>query len=571
MLHRDALVPVPRRLGHAVTVEGVFTRPGAARRRLPGQVRDDGPGLDALPARRGLAKDKVDVEAGRGRGDLVDEGLRRLVVADAQDRGNDGPLPAALQEHHLLRQALKEYDGDGVVDARDAAADDCGGVDPDALARVLPDQGPTCCQGDGGIVLVVTVPLEGAVLAGRLGQFILARRVPEGGDGGAFGHDGAEGERAYVGPHGRVGDAHAEDGNVLGGADAVDEEPLVELVLPYLGEEDGDLVLDAVGDDVGAGHDAVPAVRQVGVHEETGADAGRLLGRQVGAGKVNGRPVGFNANAGLFGVLLHLLWWLIYPGSEKKNNLRQSIIFESSYEYTFLRIHVVGGHGRKGVLLVVGEVRVLANVHDGGLCPWEAVQQGRAYVQAPALSDARDAEGNEPLLHRNAEDDPRKAVHVVVLVHRLDGAVDFKGAKVRTVQGSPQVVGQFADPLLVSPRVSGQFILRFPMVGLYKFVCVYTKGKNLMHPAPKKKILSPMQKQETCQRLTLRLRLGSSISLSRKTGTFRATEKRPSRGGRPVWAVPWVDPFLVAAVVGLFAVVVTGLWWWRRCAAEKHD
>ena len=88
-----------------------------------------------------------------------------------------------------------------------------------------------------------------------------------------------------------------------GGADAVDEEPLVELVLSYLGEEDGNLILDAVGDDVGAGHDAVPAVRQVGVHEEADADAGRLLGRQVGTGKVHGRPVGFNANAGLFGVL----------------------------------------------------------------------------------------------------------------------------------------------------------------------------------------------------------------------------------------------------------------------------
>ena len=64
-------------------------------------------------------------------------------------------------------------------------------------------------------MLVVAVPLEGAVLSGRLGQFVLARRVPEGGDGGALGHDGAQGKRAYVGPHGRIGDAHAEDGNVL--------------------------------------------------------------------------------------------------------------------------------------------------------------------------------------------------------------------------------------------------------------------------------------------------------------------------------------------------------------------
>ena len=93
VLHRDALVPVPRRLGHPVAVEGVLRRPGATGRRLPGQVRDDGPGLDALPARRGLAKDKVDVEAGRGRGDLVDEGLRRLVVADAQDRGTTVRFP----------------------------------------------------------------------------------------------------------------------------------------------------------------------------------------------------------------------------------------------------------------------------------------------------------------------------------------------------------------------------------------------------------------------------------------------------------------------------------------------
>ena len=43
--------------------------------------------------------------------------------------------------------------------------------------------------------------------------------------------------------------------------------------------------------------------------------------------------------------------------------------------------------------------------------------------------------------------------------------------------------------------------------------------------------------------------------------------KRGLRGG----AGRKVDPFLVAAVVGLFAVVVAGLWWWRRCAAEKRD
>ena len=124
------------------------------------------------------------------------------------------------------------------MDAGDAAADHRRGVDPDALARVLPDQGPAAvARGYGGVVLVMTVPLEGAVLAGRLGQFILARRVPEGGDGGAFRHDGAQGKRAHVGPHGRIGDAHAEDGNVLRGADAVDEEPLVELVLSTLGKK----------------------------------------------------------------------------------------------------------------------------------------------------------------------------------------------------------------------------------------------------------------------------------------------------------------------------------------------
>ena len=127
------------------------SKPCFADQAPPGDVSQDRSVMTVpgwMPStRRGLAKDKVDVEAGRGQGDLVDESLRSLVVADAQNRGDDGPA-ATFQEHHLLRQALEQDDGDGVVDAGDAAADHRRGVDPDALARVLPDQGPPLLPGD---------------------------------------------------------------------------------------------------------------------------------------------------------------------------------------------------------------------------------------------------------------------------------------------------------------------------------------------------------------------------------------------------------------------------------------
>ena len=76
------------------------------------------PGWMPSPPRRGIAKDKVDVEAGRGRGDFLDERLRRFVIANSEHRWDDGSRSTAFQEHHLLRQALEEDDGNGVVDAK---------------------------------------------------------------------------------------------------------------------------------------------------------------------------------------------------------------------------------------------------------------------------------------------------------------------------------------------------------------------------------------------------------------------------------------------------------------------